>query len=176
VGAKKARGDGRPGRSPAVMIAILVLGAALTGTAIAGPDVISSGLNTSKVKKIARGQANKQIKKRVLTAEPYHRVGAPGEPGFQNGWVNYTGQPNFATAAFYKDRLGVVHLRGSVDGGTNNAIFTLPPGYRPARNLVAVIHRFSGPASMIIRADGGVAPLLGSGNASLDGVTFRAGS
>jgi len=161
--------------SAAITVAALALVAALAGTAIAGPDAITSALTAPKAKKIAKRQANKQIKKRVLTSEPYRAVGTPGQPGFQNGWDNYTGQPNFATAAFYKDPLGVVHLRGSVDGGTNGTIFTLPPGYRPARNLLEVIHRFSGPASMIIRADGGVAPLVGSGNASLDGVTFRAG-
>ena len=35
--------------------------------------------------------------------------------------------------AFYKDKEGVVHLRGEVSEGTpNTVIFRLPPGYRPA--------------------------------------------
>lgn len=74
-----------------------------------------------------------------------------------------------------KDPWGVVHLKGVIDGGTNDTVFTLPPGYRPSRNLLVVIHRQSGPSSLIVRADGTLAPLLGPNNASLDGVRFRAG-
>lgn len=61
--------------------------------------------------------------------EGWHEVGAPG---FQNSWVNST-----PTVAFYKDREGVVHLRGEAELGTHNAtIFQLPAGYRPASGEV----------------------------------------
>lgn len=69
--------------------------------------------------------------------EPWHQVGAAGEPAFLNGWVNYgTG---YATAAFWKDPFGIVHLRGMIKSGTvaNSAagyVFNLPPGYRPVDN------------------------------------------
>jgi hypothetical protein len=52
-------------------------------------------------------------------------------------WSNY--DPGYATAAFYKDQLGIVHLRGLV-GNTgwtaqsspfSAGIFRLPTGYRP---------------------------------------------
>ena len=36
---------------------------------------------------------------------------------FQNGWSDFAGQ-NVTTAAFYKDPWGVVHLKGVVSGGT----------------------------------------------------------
>lgn len=59
---------------------------------------------------------------------PWHEIGASGEPAFQNSWVNYGG--SWATAAFFKDRLGVVHLKGLVKNGTvGSTIFTLPSGY-----------------------------------------------
>jgi hypothetical protein len=63
-------------------------------------------------------------------SEPWHQVGAPGEPAFEHSWSN---QGEGQTVAFYKDQLGVVHLRGIAKGGTpTEAIFTLPPGFRPA--------------------------------------------
>ncbi|HEX2466803.1 MAG TPA: LuxR C-terminal-related transcriptional regulator [Solirubrobacterales bacterium] len=45
------------------------------------------------MRKVATKQANKQIKKRVLTSEAYREIGTGGEPDFQNGWDNYTDQP-----------------------------------------------------------------------------------
>ena len=56
---------------------------------------------------------------------------------FQNGWVNYKNSYN--NGGYYKDRDGVVHLRGLVKSGNNHGIFTLPAGYRPAaRQLFGV--------------------------------------
>lgn len=49
--------------SPAMIIAALALVLAMAGTAIAGPDAITSAITGSKVKKIAKKQAKKQIKK-----------------------------------------------------------------------------------------------------------------
>ncbi len=50
--------------SPAMVIATIALSLALAGTAIAGPEAITSALNKGKVKKIAKKQATKQIDKR----------------------------------------------------------------------------------------------------------------
>jgi hypothetical protein len=90
-------------------------------------------------------------------AEPWHEVG-PGSntenfcSSFSNTgvfcsegptvlggflrWENFRG--GYATAAFYKDQLGIVHLRGLVIGPvkrtfdpTIRPIFRLPEGYRP---------------------------------------------
>jgi hypothetical protein len=96
--------------SPAIVIAVIALVAALAGTAVAGQDATTKALTASKVKRIV----NTQIKKRVLTSEPYHVIGTAGEPGFLNGWHN--GSSLFKTAGFYKDPLGVVHLRGFIEG------------------------------------------------------------
>ena len=85
-------------------------------------------------------------------AEPWHEVGAPGEPAFNDGlgpgifcyWTNV--DSTFNSAAFLRDRSGIVRLKGFVranDGGAvcgnpgnaelDKRIFSLPPGYRPAR-------------------------------------------
>lgn len=50
--------------SPATVIATVALSLALAGTAIAGPEAITSALSKGKVKKIAKKQAGKQIDKR----------------------------------------------------------------------------------------------------------------
>ena len=48
--------------------------------------------------------------------ESFHLVGAPGEPGFQNGRKN--SEASNAAAAYYKDHEGIVHVRGFVTKGT----------------------------------------------------------
>jgi hypothetical protein len=62
----------------------------------------------------------------------WHYIGDPGEPVFQAGWVNYdpaTTHTNayFQHAAYYMDRLGIVHLGGLIkDGGLGSTVFALP--------------------------------------------------
>jgi hypothetical protein len=51
---------GRP--SPAILVAVVALVAALAGTAVAGPGAVSSALNKSKVKLISQKQARKVLK------------------------------------------------------------------------------------------------------------------
>jgi hypothetical protein len=64
--------------------------------------------------------------------EPFHEVGAAGEPQFQNGCSNNA--PGNATVAFLKDREGFVHLKGDyICPKAGKVAFQLPAGYRPAR-------------------------------------------
>jgi hypothetical protein len=66
----------------------------------------------------------------TVPIDPWHVVGATGEPGFTNGWGAVATEN---APAFYKDPLGIVRLRGTIGGGTQGlAAFTLPVGYRPA--------------------------------------------
>ena len=74
--------------------------------------------------------------KNLAAPEAFHEVNAAGEPPFQNGWINIGGPGE--QAGFFKDREGVVHLMGEVNGGAvGSVIFQLPPGYRPAAGSVA---------------------------------------
>ena len=179
--------------SPALVVSVLALVAALAGVAVAQPPE-RAALTKGKVKKLARQQIERLAPGLSVAnaaarggkpasayassdVEPFHEVGAPGEPLFQNGWSNFGSE--VATAAFYKDPLGVVHLRGTLAGSPDGTVaFTLPPGYRP-------------PASLTIplaASAGGIAGIIPNGNvnldchgtgicsaAGLDGITFRAG-
>lgn len=65
-------------------------------------------------------------------------VGTSGNPGFLNGWVNYSPgvSSGFTDCAFRKDVSGTVHLSGLVRNGSSNVIFTLPSGYRPSEQAL----------------------------------------
>ena len=54
----------RLGPSPAMVVAVVALVAAITGTAVAGPDA-STSVNRKKTKQIAKKQAKKQINKQT---------------------------------------------------------------------------------------------------------------
>jgi len=96
-------------------------------------------------------------------------------PTFQNGWENYSTEYN--SAAYFKDSLGVIHLRGLVKNGSGT-IFTLPQGYRPARReLFGVATNPNVMGRIDILSDGGVSMVAGNnGWISLDGIIFKAGS
>lgn len=80
----------------------------------------------------------------LAPSEPWHEVGAPGEPTLVSDCMNRGGSSN--TVAFYRDPLGVVHLKGQVAPTptaalpastvasllNTNGFFRLPAGYRPA--------------------------------------------
>jgi hypothetical protein len=129
----------------------------------------------------------------IVPPEDWHEVGGPGEPPFHTGAGNeLSAGPGvfFEKGGFYKDREGVVHLKGLVHG-TGDGFFQLPPGYRPAE-LTAVFFAavcrdcsaasdaelgiqgggFSAERDGMVAGGGSVDPHV----FSLDGVTFRAGS
>lgn len=70
--------------------------------------------------------------------DPWHNVGAAGEPAFPNNWVNY-GAPYPNTR--FRKIAGVVYVQIAVKNGTaTTTIFTLPAGYRPSGNIIAGWH------------------------------------
>jgi hypothetical protein len=78
--------------SPVLIVAVLALVAALTGTALAGPDASTSAISKKKVKKIAK----KQIKKLASDLSVAHADTAGAVDGFDaNGLVRAA----FATTA-----------------------------------------------------------------------------
>jgi len=106
----------------------------------------------------------------------FHVVGATGEPGFANSWVNW-GAPNFS-AGFWKDPFGFVHLQGVIKSGTvGSSAFTLPPGYRPSATAGPFAVISNGAVGRVdVGADGTVTPITPSNNTyvSLHGVFFQA--
>jgi hypothetical protein len=148
--------------SPSLVLAAIALVFALGGTATA----------TS-------------VRQLEAVTEPYHVVGAPGEPAFGNGeqddciWANAKGMfvEGLNPAAFYRDLFGAVRLSGVVgfdagprgDGSCDTAedavAFVLPPGYRPEN--VEVVG--SGDLEALV-----IPGFAGSGATVLDGIEFRA--
>ncbi len=97
--------------------------------------------------------------------------------GFQNGWTNYGGSYNHG--GYFKDSMGIVHLRGLVKNGSvgnSYTIFTLPAGYRPAgRELLCVMTNSNASGRVDIETNGRVIPYsVNNGWVSLDSLTFRA--
>ena len=86
------------------------------------------------------------------------RSGAPGEPIFQNGWHNTGG--DWATAAMYEDVIrvddsDVVHLRGSISGGTVNTSSSGDAFYFCTVGAVGAARAFAVPTTA---SDGSFAP------------------
>jgi hypothetical protein len=180
--------------SPAIIVAALALVAALAGTALAGTDTTTSAISKKKVKKIATKQINKLAPGLSVanadtvggkppgafapsSSEPYRVVGTSGQPQFQNGWHN--NDATNSSTAFYKDPLGVVHLKGFLTGGASASVaFTLPAGYRPAKALfMPAAQPPASPALLRVETDGSVR-LYGTGGSpaiGIAGLTFRAG-
>lgn len=120
------------------------------------------------------------------SSEAWHEVGAANQPPFLNNWVNAA--PTISTtAAFYRDPLDVIHLKGIVDGGSGgqSVIFILPEGYRPNTQPCLVTARGNAtpgpvtPVLVCVGADGSVVvtePFATTGQLFLDGLNFRLGS
>lgn len=92
-------------------------------------------------------------------------------PTLLNSWVQHS---TLQTVDYFKDSLGVVHLRGGIKNGTiNTAAFTLPSGYRPSGLIVFAVPSNDVFGLLQVTTAGDVKPAVGS-NAyfSLDGVTF----
>jgi hypothetical protein len=198
-------------------------------TDIVNGEVKSVDIGTGQVQSVDvknEGLTGADIADRSLTAadlkqpEPWQNVGAASQsedlcadpsntavfctevingPGFTifNPWHNYS--VGFASAGFYKDQLGIVHLKGLVQvdhqsDGTNPhwlPIFRLPPSYRPTNIRVFasvgaedVDHWEVAPSRVDVGSDGRViwvqdcndGLVACSGNANyvtLDGISFR---
>ena len=120
----------------------------------------------------------------TVPIDPWHVVGAAGEPAFQNGFKAKAGE---TVPAFHKDPLGVVHLRGQMSGGVAAATaFTLPAGYRPptgrTRNIIMDTSgggATAGIGQINVGADGTVTPFTVTNNdlqtISLDQIEFDTG-
>lgn len=93
---------------------------------------------------------------------------------FTNLWVNVGGTSE--TAAYRKDPLGVVHLKGSVSTGTiGTAVFTLPVGYRPKAIVRFAVDSNGAYGMCNVTSAGAVNAATGSNvRFSLDGVRFKA--
>jgi hypothetical protein len=89
---------------------------------------------------------------------------------FLNSWVNFGAPHN--NAAYCKDVMGFVHLRGYLVSGTvSTESFVLPLGYRPVKNE----YQHGAHGRIDILPDGKVMMYVPTSYASIDGITFYVG-
>ena len=113
----------------------------------------------------------------MKSQSPWHEIGAYAQPVFENNWVNFSVSEE--TAAFMKDSMGFVHLKGLVKSGTAGPIFTLPAGYTPVANPIFTVPTNNGInwlfGGIQVAADGKVYFAVGSNTwVSLACIYFRA--
>jgi hypothetical protein len=132
-----------------------------------------------------------------ITQENWLEVTPRGLAGFKDGWANWGVASEFNSVGYFKDSLGVVHLKGLAKWTkstanandiavikAHNVIFTLFPGYRPEKRHVYAVA--SGEAPVACRIDvgssGDVTIMYETEDlyktaaqyASLDGISFKA--
>jgi hypothetical protein len=116
----------------------------------------------------ASGYARNQL-------EAVNIVGVAGEPALEGGCVNLSAE--FEKLGFYKDPFGIVHLQGEATGcsATFGATFTLPAGFRPAKQQIFSVHSASDTVPGAIRIEPtGQIERFSAQDAGLNGITFRA--
>lgn len=104
----------------------------------------------------------------------FRPFGRPGQPAFQNGWVNYGS--GWQVAGFWKDPFSVVRLRGLVKSGTvGSALATLPPGFRPLVSETFSTISNGALGRVDVLTNGAIVPAPPSNNTyvSLSGISFR---
>src|SRR4051812_22380129 len=108
-----------------------------------------------------------------VTMDPWHSVGAAGEPAFGTGWSNLGGAYN--TVAFRKFPDGTVKLRGMLTaaGGVQPNTFVLPVGYRPPKVVLCDTIADGAQSRLDIQPTGEVQRAGGTnGYISLEGIEF----
>lgn len=98
-------------------------------------------------------------------------------PTLLNGVSNYGG--GYQTAAYYKDAMGFVHLRGFLTGSADGKhIFTLPAGYRPSAlsNFTTWSNSSVGTSRIAISTTGVVTATVSGNWLALEGISFMFGN
>jgi hypothetical protein len=141
---------------------------AITAAKVKKGTLTGTQINASTLGTVPTAQTAQtaQTADNLSAPEPWHVVGAPGEPTFIGTWKAES-FPTFDSVAFYKDHEGIVHLRGLAVGGTSGSeeeIFRLPPGFRPGDGK---IHHSLVPCNAVVGdcSDGtGHMDIFGSGS------------
>ncbi len=162
---------------------------AVTGAKVKKGSLTGAQINAATIGTVPNSQTA-QTANDLSAPEPWHLVGAEGEPSFLNSWATVHGTA-VQSVAFYKDHEEVVHLKGIAGGGTGLAMFHLPPGFRPASGKIDTIQiGCGGPSGECsvhsvgflniygpgFGADGLVQAPMNSTLVYLEGITFKAES
>jgi hypothetical protein len=113
-----------------------VTAAKVADGSLTGAQIDASTLGrvpSAEVASLANRAGSADLAKSLTPSEPWHQVGQAGEPKFSGSWSSVG--TSYEPVSFYKDQLGIVHLKGPAAGGSGSGgeeIFRLPPGFRPA--------------------------------------------
>ena len=156
-------------------------GAAITEAAVTLSDNTTLDVSTTKHGLVpkAPADATKFLRGDATWAALPLTVSWTLVSSFLNSWVNFG--LTTLEAAYCKDALGFVHLRGSIKSGTMDlAAFTLPSGFRASADSLFPSVQHDGVTPVFgyvtIEPDGDVIPKFGGNSiVTLDGITFYAG-
>lgn len=155
---------------------------AVTGAKVKNQSLTGADINLAKLGTVPSA-THAASADSIPPAESTHIVGAPGQPGFENGAENYPLHPaglSFPQVGFYKDAFGVVHLEGAVKIPAGGVAFTLPVGYRPASGTRLFFEQTNKSPVVITGSAAGSVPagavVAGETEVVLSGITYRAGS
>lgn len=103
----------------------------LADGAVTTVNIIDGAVSSGKI--AATAITTDKIADGAVTAAKMEPQEAWVTPTLLNGWTNFDpAEETDYRAAYMKDSLGFVHIRGTIKNGTNSsAAFTLPIGYRP---------------------------------------------
>jgi hypothetical protein len=156
------------------VIATIALFLALGGGAYAAKVKLGkNAVKTKSIKNLAVTEA--KLGNNAVTEKKVKPFTFTNASGFQNGWSSTSGNP---VAQYGKDALGVVHVRGTINGGTNNTpAFTLPADMRPnGLRTFAIIGGLGNPCEVSVNTNGNVVPFnCNNLVVSLDVTDFVAG-
>lgn len=94
------------------------------------------------------------------------------QPTLKNNWRVFDAS---TSVGYFKDSLGIVHLRGAVKSGGQGELFTLDLGYRPDSRCLYVVPSKGGRTDVEVQTNGVV--YIYANNLDwvhIDGITFRA--
>jgi len=108
----------------------------------------------------------------IRMAGAQESITAIGGGDFANSWVNY--DDGYEPAGYWKDSLGIVHVRGLIKSGTSGqSAFTLPAGYRPPYPVLFPADSNGAFGAVRVLTDGKVVPYGSNTYFSLASISFR---
>lgn len=144
----------------------------LAANSVITTKILDAAVASAKI--AAAAVTTDKIADAAVTAAKMEAQQAWIAPTMQNGWITF--DTTFNPPGYYKDSLGIVHLRGMMKSGTLNVTaFTLPVGYRPAFKVLMATISNQALGRLDVTTDGMVIPNMGSNiYFTLDNLRFKA--
>lgn len=158
-------------RVPLQIAANLVRTNTILDSAITNAKIANDAVTTTKI--LDSNVTTAKIANLAVTAAKIETQQAWVVPTMVNSWIRY--DTTYDNVGYFKDSLGIVHLRGLIKSGTAANMFQLPVGYRPLFRRIYSVVSNNTLGRVDVVPDGWVTGSVYS-NAwvSLEGITFKA--